>query len=322
MNLMANVSHSVPLGQVDNSLNIVSSPFEKIKHLDEKGNEYWLARELMPLLGYERWENFESVIERARLSLINQGQQIERHLRGVTNEFRDVHNRVREQRDVKCSRLACYIITQNGDPRKKQIADGQGYFAISTHQYQQLPQDPLDMIAFLATETSNRLKAVEQSQLEQKQELAEVKEELKIVNPRSNYYTIRAYANVLNIPMPRNEANKLGRRAAAMSRKRGIDIGRVPDERDGQVNSYHVSVLEEVFFGGSSLMPEIKDPLEKQVYVLLKANDCLSQNFIHALYGKRMNVLSVLESLNKQGCIRKSNNPHALADNPIWEVAA
>ena len=106
--------------------------FENIKHTDENGNEYWLARELMPVLEYSKWENFHKVIKRAMISCENAG-------RSILDQFPEVRNLVeggvapRDKVDYELTRYACYLIVQNGDPRKEVIALGQTYFAIQTY---------------------------------------------------------------------------------------------------------------------------------------------------------------------------------------------
>jgi len=106
--------------------------FEQIKKIDDNGNEYWLARDLVPALEYTKWGNFQKVIDRAMLACQNSGIQ-------VFNQFAEVgkliqHGKGGKRRipDYKLSRYACYLIVQNGDPRKEVIATGQTYFAIQT----------------------------------------------------------------------------------------------------------------------------------------------------------------------------------------------
>lgn len=106
--------------------------FEGIKHIDENGIEYWLARELMPVLGYVRWESFELLINRAKQACIKSGQIPQNHFRDLTKMVKIGSNTVREVKDSKLDRYACYLVGQNGDPAKPQIAQAQSYFAIQT----------------------------------------------------------------------------------------------------------------------------------------------------------------------------------------------
>ncbi|MBQ3271074.1 DNA damage-inducible protein D [Candidatus Saccharibacteria bacterium] len=94
--------------------------------------EYWTARDLMPRLGYEKWENFHTAIERAMGSCQTQGYNINDHFRKVRKMIVLARGAQREVEDYLLTRYACYLIAQNGDPRKAEIAFAQGYFAVQT----------------------------------------------------------------------------------------------------------------------------------------------------------------------------------------------
>ncbi len=116
--------------------------FEEIKKTDKNGVEYWEARELMPLLGYKKWEKAEEVIGRAARACINSGQDVDNHFHRTGKMVKIGSNSVREVRDYKLDRYACYLIAQNGDPKKTEIALAQTYFAIQTRKqevFEQLP---------------------------------------------------------------------------------------------------------------------------------------------------------------------------------------
>ena len=106
--------------------------FEDIKHIDEFGNEYWYARELMSVLGYSKWENFYKVIKQAMIACKNSGIDIYEQFPEVGKLSINVNGGKRRIIDYKLSRYACYLIAQNGDSRKKVIALAQTYFAIQT----------------------------------------------------------------------------------------------------------------------------------------------------------------------------------------------
>ena len=108
------------------------STFEHIKHTDDDGNEYWLARELGLTLEYRQWRNFIQVIEKAKLSCDTSGQLSDDHFANVSKMVSLGSGAEREVDDVRLSRYACYLIVQNGDPSKPVIANGQTYFAIQT----------------------------------------------------------------------------------------------------------------------------------------------------------------------------------------------
>jgi len=106
--------------------------FESIKKIDKNGVEYWQARELMPLLGYEKWQNFEEIISKAVKACINSGQAVDNHFTGFSKMVEIGSGTVREIKDWKLDRYACYLIAQNGDSKKPEIAMAQTYFAIQT----------------------------------------------------------------------------------------------------------------------------------------------------------------------------------------------
>ena len=106
--------------------------FEDIKHIDENGHEYWLARELMPLLGYTLWQRFSNVINKAMENCKNSNYNISDHFIGSDKMINLAKNAVRRIQDYRLSRYACYLIVLNCDPRKKIIALAKTYFAIQT----------------------------------------------------------------------------------------------------------------------------------------------------------------------------------------------
>ena len=108
--------------------------FENIRHTDEYGNEYWLARELQGVLEYAQWRRFLDAVERAKLACKNSGYNEGDHFADVGKMVKVGSGAERELEDIKLSRYACYLIVMNGDPRKEVIAVGQTYFAAKTRQ--------------------------------------------------------------------------------------------------------------------------------------------------------------------------------------------
>jgi DNA-damage-inducible protein D len=106
--------------------------FEQIRRVRENGMEYWEARELALTLEYLKWENFSKVIERAMLACKNSNIDISEHFPEVRKTINMPKNAKKTIVDYELSRYACYLIVQNGDPRKEVIALGQTYFAIQT----------------------------------------------------------------------------------------------------------------------------------------------------------------------------------------------
>ncbi|HBC84952.1 MAG TPA: DNA damage-inducible protein D [Clostridiales bacterium] len=106
--------------------------FEDIKHIDENGIEFWYARELMSILQYTNWQNFEKIIEKAKISCQNSDISVFEHFTDVNKLSKRANNAEVTIKDYKLTRYACYLIAQNGDSRKKVIALAQTYFAIQT----------------------------------------------------------------------------------------------------------------------------------------------------------------------------------------------
>ena len=122
--------------------------FETIKHIDEEGNEYWYARELMPLLEYSKWENFNKVIQKSVISYRNSNNEKEYWLPNIRKPIITGKGKREFIIDYKLSRYICYLIVQNANPKKKMVALGQTYFAIQTRkqelsekEYNELSED-------------------------------------------------------------------------------------------------------------------------------------------------------------------------------------
>ena len=106
--------------------------FEDIKHIDEQDNEYWLARELQNILGYNQWRSINDLIERAKIACKKGKNNVDNHF-ALYRKMVDIGSQTtRKVIDYKLSRYACYLIVMNGNPKKKIIALAQTYFAIQT----------------------------------------------------------------------------------------------------------------------------------------------------------------------------------------------
>ena len=115
-----------------NNLDNNNKSFEDIKHIDKNGIEFWFARELMHVLQYSNWQNFEKIINKAKISCQNSDTGVLDHFIGVNKMVQIGSGAYRKQIDYKLTRYACYLIAQNGDSRKKVIALAQTYFAVQT----------------------------------------------------------------------------------------------------------------------------------------------------------------------------------------------
>ena len=105
--------------------------FDEIRH-EENGVEFWYARELMHLLDYSKWQNFENVLLKAKVACANNGIVVEDHFADASKMVILGSGANREVEDYMLTRYACYLIAENGDPRKEQIAFAQSYFAVQT----------------------------------------------------------------------------------------------------------------------------------------------------------------------------------------------
>ena len=111
---------------------------------DLEGVECWSARELQALLGYSKWENFEKVIQKAKDACKNAGELIENHFPDIRKMVEIGSNTERPLDDIALTRYACYLIAQNGDSRKEEIAFAQNYFAVQTRRAELVEQRLLE----------------------------------------------------------------------------------------------------------------------------------------------------------------------------------
>ena len=119
------------------------SPFERIRQVNEAGNEYWESRDLAEVLEYTQYRNFEAVIEKAKLACFNSGHRIEDHFADVSKMVVIGSGAAREIKATLLSRYASYLVIQNADPNKEIVAHGQTYFAIQTRR-QELTDEAIE----------------------------------------------------------------------------------------------------------------------------------------------------------------------------------
>ncbi len=151
--------------------------FESIKHTNADGQEYWLARELQAVLEYTEWRNFCKIIDKAKVACKGAKNNVAEHFVDVNKSSPMPNGGVRILDDVMLSRYACYLIVQNGDPRKEVIAVGQTYFAVKTRQ-----QELIENYDILSEE-QKRL-AIRAEMVEHNKSLAEAAKQAGVETPQ------------------------------------------------------------------------------------------------------------------------------------------
>ena len=140
-------------------ISLLKSKFDELAHVDEStGIEFWYARELQAAFSYSQWRRFNEVIEKAKLSCNVSGNIVSNHFADVGKMVDLGSGATREIADVKLTRYACYLIAQNGDPRKEEIAFAQSYFAQQTRK-QELIEEHMKNLQRL--ENRDKLRASE-----------------------------------------------------------------------------------------------------------------------------------------------------------------
>ncbi|GHV11460.1 DNA damage-inducible protein D [Spirochaetia bacterium] len=151
--------------------------FENIKRYTDEGIEFWYARELQIILEYTQWRNFEGVINKAKTACTKSHHDVDDHFADASKMVGIGSNSERKIDDIMLSRYACYLIVQNGDPRKEVIALGQTYFAVKTRQQELIENyDSLN-------ENQKRL-AIRQEMTEHNKSLAEAAQLAGVTDPK------------------------------------------------------------------------------------------------------------------------------------------
>jgi DNA-damage-inducible protein D len=192
------------LTQLDNLS--MTSPFDAIRHTDERG-DYWLAREVMPLLGYDKWERFEDAIERAMISATTNGFNPEQ----AFSRIREEGTGGRPRLDYRLTKHAAYLTAMNGDVRKDEVAAAQTYFAAKTHEAEIADQRRSAVAPLSRAEMARRWYEAERDLEESQAQVAELAPAAKSWNVLASAegdYSVADAAKILS----RDPAIQLGER--------------------------------------------------------------------------------------------------------------
>ena len=181
-----------------------TSPFDDIKHINpETGAEIWSARDLMPLMGYPRWNEFKIPLERAMKSAEVQGAGVENNFRGST-EVKKPGSRGPAGEDFLLTRFAAYLVAMNGDPNKPEVAAAQAYFAIKTREAETTPRKLTgrELMAKALIEADSTIKELEADRAKMVAELEEAKPKIEYHDEfiaERDLIQFRTLANQLNV---------------------------------------------------------------------------------------------------------------------------
>ena len=249
----ANLS-KIPINEGRNALTLPAtitpqqpstSPFDAIRRTDETG-EYWTARDMQPLLGYSKWERFESAIDRARVAAANSGTDANQAI----SRLREMVPQGGAARiDYRLTRYGAYLVAMNGDPRKKAIADAQTYFAVRTRQAEvatvipsaaPVPMDDLDLAEMLLRNLRaqrQQIAAVEESQ-------RELAARMDGIEGKHDWFAALAYAKMNGLSTERGYLQRLGTAAVRVTRRIGLEPGKTQHGLYGSVNLYPIAALD------------------------------------------------------------------------------
>ncbi|MEP7284235.1 MAG: DNA damage-inducible protein D [Chloroflexota bacterium] len=169
---------NLPINPTDDNNSIPQSPFEQIKRIDPDDNEFWSARDLMPILEYTKWQNFKTVLIKAQIACENSGQDTSDHFIEASKMVSIGSDAKREVEDMHLSRYACYLVVQNADPSKEVVALGQTYFAVQTRR-----QEVADDLLGELSEDERRL-IQRQKVKQQNVELASAAKKSGVITPQ------------------------------------------------------------------------------------------------------------------------------------------
>lgn len=241
MKVVLAVSNVIPIPAAPST----GSPFDEIRSVRSDGSEYWSARDLMPLLGYEKWERFSDAIERAIAALTAQGSNVDQEVSRLREPVVTSGNAPNTERaDYHLTRFAAYQVAMCGDPRKPEVAAALAYFAIRTREAEMMPTDPFDLIIAQA----QMMKKVAADAAAAKQIAEDTSARLDGIEGRHDWYSALGYARREKITNTSTaHLNRVGRQASSIAKRNGIKAMKVPHALYGEVNSYPAWVWELAF---------------------------------------------------------------------------
>ena len=221
-----------------------ASPFDAIRRTRPDGSEYWSARELMPLLGYSKWQDFSNAIDRAKIAVEAQGND-------VTSNFMDAHKitGTKPAADVELTRFAAYQVAMCGDPRKPEVAAALAYFAIKTREAETAPAltgDPFDLIIAQAQAMKQIAAQANEAQRLAQHALARI-DAITPTQADEIYYSARAWARINGVESSLGYLLRLGIKAGRIGRAAGLTPDKVPDRANGTVNGWPLWVWDNAF---------------------------------------------------------------------------
>lgn len=229
----------------------IVSPFDALRHNDHIG-EHWFAREIMTPLGYGAdWRNFAASVERAIVAAGNTGVDVDTAFVQVAQPVDANNLGVQYRADWRLTRYAAYLVAMNGDPRKPEVAAAQTYFAVKTREAEVArPMSALDALAAAVgqlQEQERRTAAIEAKQAEADRAVAALAQRTEILEENHDRYAAIGYASLRKIETDVQFLNRLGRHAARIAKRDGIEVSKVHSTIWGEVNAWPIEVWDEAF---------------------------------------------------------------------------
>lgn len=227
--------------------NSTGSPFDAIRQVRPDGTEFWSARDLMPMLGYDQWRNFERCITEARRAA---------EIAGASDQFADSSKLVptgsgakRAVVDVHLTRYAAYMVAMSCDGRKPEVAEAKTYFAIRTREAEMQPTKPANQLDILRA-AIDQIEVAQREASEAKQIAERSEARLDAIEGRHDWFSALGYARLHRIPNTSSQfLKRVGSQATSVAKARGISPVKVPHQLFGEVNSYPAWVWEIAFAG-------------------------------------------------------------------------